>query len=50
MQFIKGLIPESLLKFLRPYYHGLLAIVASWYFGNPSSKLIVIGVTGTAGK
>ncbi len=50
MEFIKKLIPSFLLKFLRPYYHGFLAIVASWYFGNPSSKLIVIGVTGTAGK
>jgi UDP-N-acetylmuramoyl-L-alanyl-D-glutamate--2,6-diaminopimelate ligase len=50
MEFIKKLIPTFLLKFLRPYYHGLLAIAASWYFGNPSSKLKVVGVTGTAGK
>jgi UDP-N-acetylmuramoyl-L-alanyl-D-glutamate--2,6-diaminopimelate ligase len=50
MNLIKKIIPNRALKFLRPYYHGFLAIVASWYFGNPSSKLIVIGVTGTAGK
>ncbi len=50
MNLIKKIIPNTVLKFLRPYYHGFLAIVASWYFGNPSSKMIVVGVTGTAGK
>ncbi len=50
MQFFKNLIPSIILKFIRPYYHGLMALVASIYYGNPSSKLIVIGVTGTAGK
>jgi UDP-N-acetylmuramoyl-L-alanyl-D-glutamate--2,6-diaminopimelate ligase len=49
-EFIKGFIPDSLLKTLRPYYHGLIAIVAHYYFGQPSKKLTVIGVTGTAGK
>lgn len=50
MQFIKKLIPESILKFIRPYYHGLMALVASVYFGHPSEKMVIIGVTGTTGK
>ncbi len=50
-QFLKKyIIPESLLKTFRPFYHGLLALVADFYFGRPSSKMVVIGVTGTAGK
>lgn len=50
MQFIKKFIPESLLKFIRPYYHGAVALFANIYFGRPSEHLIVIGITGTAGK
>jgi UDP-N-acetylmuramoyl-L-alanyl-D-glutamate--2,6-diaminopimelate ligase len=50
MNFIKKIIPESLLKLLRPIYHGAVALVANIYFGNPSSKLVVIAVTGTNGK
>ena len=43
-------IPPWLMKFIRPYYHGLLAVLAGWYFGRPSQKMVVIGITGTAGK
>ncbi len=50
MNFIKKLIPEIFLKFLRPYYHGFLAWAGSIYFGHPSEKMVVIGVTGTNGK
>src|SRR3989344_741728 len=50
MEFIKKIIPEALLKAVRPFYHGAMAYIASWYFGNPSREMIVIGVTGTAGK
>lgn len=50
MLFIKKLLPNWLLKFIRPVYHGAVAKFASVYFGNPSKKLFVIGVTGTAGK
>jgi len=50
MQFIKKLIPKALLKIIRPIYHGLVAILASFYFGNPGEKMVVIGVTGTTGK
>lgn len=50
MQFLKKLIPQSVLKAIRPVYHGLVALLANIYFRNPSGRMIVIGVTGTAGK
>ncbi len=45
-KFIKRFIPESLLS----YYHLTLARLGSFYYGNPSNKMIVVGVTGTKGK
>lgn len=50
MGSIKNLIPQSLLKLLRPLYHGSLALAASFYYARPSGGMTVIGVTGTAGK
>ena len=47
---LRSIIPTFLFKALQPAYHGFMARVASVYFGNPSQKLFVIGVTGTAGK
>lgn len=47
---IKVLLPNTLLNKVRPIGHGLVALIAQAYFGNPSKKLTVIGVTGTAGK
>ncbi len=47
---IKNLLPQSFIVSARPYYHGAVATLASYYFGHPSKKLIVIGVTGTKGK
>lgn len=35
---------------LKNYYHWLQALAAALFFGFPSKKLIVIGVTGTDGK
>jgi len=46
----KYIFPNWLMKFFRPFYHGSLAVLAGWYYGQPSKKLIVIGITGTAGK
>jgi len=43
---IKQLIPEKFISF----YHFCLAVAAGLYFGFPSKKMIVIGVTGTKGK
>lgn len=47
---IKAILPASTLKQLRPLAHGILAVVASLRYGRPSEKMIVVGVTGTAGK
>ena len=47
---MKKLIPSFILKAIRPVYHGLVAWWGSVWFGHPSEKLIVIGVTGTNGK
>lgn len=46
---------KSVLKFLVPKfifqaYYYLLAVAGNFIYGNPSEKLIVIGVTGTNGK
>src|SRR3989339_2033647 len=30
--------------------HYLIAVATYWYYGRPSRKLIVVGVTGTKGK
>lgn len=46
MSKIKQFIPASLILI----YHKTLAILADFYYGSPSKKLIVIGVTGTNGK
>ncbi|MFA5022070.1 MAG: UDP-N-acetylmuramyl-tripeptide synthetase [Patescibacteria group bacterium] len=43
---LKQFIPQPLLKL----YHYSLAIAANFFYGSPSDKLIVIGVTGTSGK
>lgn len=50
MKFIKKFIPSALLKLVRPYYHGFLAKVANYYFDEPSKNMVVVGITGTAGK
>jgi len=45
-ELIKKFIPGFLLRF----YHKTLALAANVFYGFPSNKLIVIGVTGTNGK
>ncbi len=47
---IKKYIPAKLFTALQPAYHFLLSFMASVWYGWPSNKLIVIGVTGTTGK
>ena len=34
----------------RQHYHHLVSIIANLWYGRPSRKLVVIGVTGTDGK
>ncbi|MBI2635407.1 MAG: UDP-N-acetylmuramoyl-L-alanyl-D-glutamate--2,6-diaminopimelate ligase [Parcubacteria group bacterium] len=43
---IKRLIPEQLISI----YHLTLAALAGFYYGWPSKKMIIIGITGTKGK
>lgn len=47
---IKKLLPHKLFKALQPLYHFFVAWTAALVYRFPSRKLIVIGVTGTAGK
>jgi len=47
---IKRLIPKKIFKALQPLYHFSFAFLAAFIYRFPSRKLIIIGVTGTAGK
>jgi UDP-N-acetylmuramoyl-L-alanyl-D-glutamate--2,6-diaminopimelate ligase len=47
---IRKVLPNFLLEFLLNRYHFLLAFFGAAFYGFPSKKLIVIGVTGTDGK
>lgn len=47
---IKKLFPKKLFKILNPVYHFILSFLSALVYRFPSNKLIVIGVTGTAGK
>ncbi len=49
-QFLKKIIPHSIINYVRPTYHGMMARMANVYYGQPSKDLVVIGITGTAGK
>ncbi len=50
LNFVKKLIPLKLFKALQPVYHFFTAWLSAAFYRFPSRKLIVIGVTGTAGK
>lgn len=50
LAFVKRLLPEPVLRKIRPYGHGFLAYLAAVRYGFPSNQMVVIGVTGTAGK
>lgn len=47
---LKKIIPETVVRPLRPLYHRSLACVMAFSYGFPARKLTVIGVTGTKGK
>jgi len=47
---IKKYIPVKIFKALQPAYHFLFSALAAVWYGLPSNKLIVIGITGTTGK
>jgi len=44
---IKKFLPKS---FLLKIYYPAISLLANFFYGQPSEKMIVIGVTGTAGK
>jgi UDP-N-acetylmuramoyl-L-alanyl-D-glutamate--2,6-diaminopimelate ligase len=48
--FVKKILPKTTLKKIRPFWHGFLASAAAFRNGFPSKQLVVIGITGTAGK
>ena len=45
-KFLRKLLPEKLVL----VYHYFMALFATLYYGFPSKRMIVIGVTGTKGK
>jgi UDP-N-acetylmuramoyl-L-alanyl-D-glutamate--2,6-diaminopimelate ligase len=50
LHFFKKIIPRQVFKTLQPVYHFFLSWWAALFYGFPSRKLFVIGVTGTKGK
>jgi len=48
--YMKTLLKKLIPKFLLDFYYKALALLAAFIYGNPSNKMIVIGVTGTNGK
>jgi len=50
LSLVKKIIPRKIFKALQPSYHYVMAWLAAFFYGFPSEKLIVIGVTGTTGK
>jgi len=47
---IKKFIPRRLFGVLSPIYHYKLALLGALFYGFPSKRLVVIGITGTKGK
>ncbi len=45
-RFLKAVLPEAVIG----AYHYALAVFSDFFYGRPSEKMIVIGVTGTSGK
>lgn len=51
LRFIKKyLLPDFVFRKIQPAYHFSLAYLSALFYGFPSSKMTVIGVTGTKGK
>ncbi|MHB8860513.1 MAG: Mur ligase family protein [Minisyncoccota bacterium] len=50
VRLLKKIVPESVVRPLRPLYHRTLAFVMALSYGFPARRLTVIGVTGTKGK
>ncbi|RJQ31977.1 UDP-N-acetylmuramoyl-L-alanyl-D-glutamate--2,6-diaminopimelate ligase [Candidatus Parcubacteria bacterium] len=50
LNFGRKIIPRRVFEFFQPAYHYILAFLAALFYGFPSRKMKVIGVTGTKGK
>ncbi len=44
------MIPRTIFNVFQPIYHFVMGFFAALFYGFPSRKMIVIGVTGTTGK
>jgi UDP-N-acetylmuramoyl-L-alanyl-D-glutamate--2,6-diaminopimelate ligase len=47
---IKTIIPVTLFRALNGMYHRIIVLLAAIWYGFPSRKIKVIGITGTKGK
>ncbi|MEK7560153.1 MAG: UDP-N-acetylmuramoyl-L-alanyl-D-glutamate--2,6-diaminopimelate ligase [Patescibacteria group bacterium] len=50
LRLAKKFIPKPVFNFFQPMYHWMLAYAAAVFYGLPSRKLKIIGITGTNGK
>lgn len=50
VRILKKIIPESVVRPLRPAYHRVLSFLMALAYGFPARSLTVLGVTGTKGK
>ncbi|MBI5405643.1 UDP-N-acetylmuramyl-tripeptide synthetase [Candidatus Kaiserbacteria bacterium] len=50
VRILKKIVPEPVVRPLRPLYHRMLAFLMALWYGFPARKLTIIGVTGTKGK
>ncbi len=50
LRTIEKIIPKKLYTWGQPIYHWKLAFLSALFYGFPSRKIKVIGVTGTKGK
>ncbi len=49
-KILKKILGNKFMILARPAYHGFKSLVGKVTYGNPSSKLILVGITGTKGK
>jgi UDP-N-acetylmuramoyl-L-alanyl-D-glutamate--2,6-diaminopimelate ligase len=47
---IRRFIPVQIFNLFQPLYHWKLSLLAALFYGFPSKKIKVIGITGTKGK
>lgn len=50
VSILKKIVPESIVRPLRPAYHRVLVYLMAFSYDFPARKITVIGVTGTKGK